>query len=264
MEQSRSSVDVPLPFTSCHQVQVSFLHANTYSFSFPLLWLENRSLSRRNRDNAIKLARGWRRKGGGAKAPFCSHTWHLNKINLQERRQMLTQGISMWLTARAGRVGTRGRGRGRKREGGECSPATKWREIVGRNGSARRFEPFANQIAIIDGNNHTVETISLSPLLVWFLPLAIPLRSSDLSPVEMLTIFFSVNTAPPSPPLTIIIPLIHLSDTTVTSTADFPGFFRFPAVSFFFSLSFSVSLFRARGVRRCVNFSRQQFDNYNS
>ena len=67
---------------------------------------------------------------------------------------MLTQGISMWLTARAGRV-VEGGGRG----GGECSPATKWREIVGRNGSARRFEPFANQIAIIDGNNHTVETI---------------------------------------------------------------------------------------------------------
>lgn len=78
---------------------------------------------------------------------------------------MLTQGISMWLTARAGRGG--GGGWERRRERGECSPAAKWREIVGRNGSGRRFEPFANQIAIIDGNNHTVET-SLSPGLVFF------------------------------------------------------------------------------------------------
>lgn len=74
---------------------------------------------------------------------------------------------------------------------GECSSATKWREIVGRNGSTQHFEPFANQIAIIDGNNHTVETISP---LVWLFPPAIPLCSSDISPVEMLTIFFSVNT----------------------------------------------------------------------
>lgn len=64
-------------------------------------------------------------------------------------------------------AGRRGRGREKGRERGECSPAAKWREIVGRNGSGRRFEPFANQIAIIDGNNHTVET-SLSPGLVFF------------------------------------------------------------------------------------------------
>lgn len=89
---------------------------------------------------------------------------------------------------------------------GECSPAAKRREIVGRNGSAWRFDPFANQIAIIDGNNHTVETISprisASPLP--------PLQSCLLSPYliqsmaclthrrcidgrKMLTIFFCVN-----------------------------------------------------------------------
>lgn len=98
---------------------------------------------------------------------------------------------------------------------GECSPAAKRREIVGRNGSAWRFDPFANQIAIIDGNNHTVETISprISASLAPSLPPSSSLRSCLLSPCliqgnprlylthrrcidgrKMLTIFFCVNT----------------------------------------------------------------------
>lgn len=74
---------------------------------------------------------------------------------------MLTQGISMWLTAR---------------ERASAFLPAKRREIVGRNGSAWRFEPFANQIAIIDGNNHTVETTS---------PLVSPPRPS--SPISSLS-----------------------------------------------------------------------------
>lgn len=97
---------------------------------------------------------------------------------------------------------------------GECSPAAKRREIVGRNGSAWRFDPFANQIAIIDGNNHTVETIS--PRISASLPPSpsLPLFDLDFFPPcliqgnprpclthrrcidgrKMLTIFFCVNT----------------------------------------------------------------------
>lgn len=97
---------------------------------------------------------------------------------------------------------------------GECSPAAKRREIVGRNGSAWRFDPFANQIAIIDGNNHTVETIS--PRISASLPPSpsLPLSDHDFFPPcliqgnprpclthrrcidgrKMLTIFFCVNT----------------------------------------------------------------------
>lgn len=117
---------------------------------------------------------------------------------------MLTQGISMWLTARAGGGGQEDR----QGEGSALLPR-KWREIVGRNGSGRRFEPFANQIAIIDGNNHTVET-SLSPLppspLLSFLPLFAPFRSIAGSNVN--NILLCQYYPPPFSPTP---PLIHLS-----------------------------------------------------
>lgn len=129
---------------------------------------------------------------------------------------MLTQGISMWLTARAGRGG--GAGWERRRERGECSPAAKWREIVGRNGSGRRFEPFANQIAIIDGNNHTVET-SLSPGLVffpWRSPFAL-FRSIAGSNVNNILFcqYYLPYTSLPSPSL--LPPPSSLSSTIVNS-----------------------------------------------
>lgn len=126
---------------------------------------------------------------------------------------------------------------------GECSPAAKRREIVGRNGSAWRFDPFANQIAIIDGNNHTVETISprisSSPPSP---PSALSHRSRLLSPHprqclthrrcidgrEMLTIFFCVNTIFFYSP-TFILPIfvepafVHLS-LRLYSRFSFPNF----------------------------------------
>ena len=99
--------------------------------------------------------------------PLTRCTLDLNKINLRERRQMLTQGISMWLTARAGwKKGARKREEAARYRGKRTAP--KSREIVGSYGaslwrglpltaqqSRPRFESFANQIAIIDGNNHT-------------------------------------------------------------------------------------------------------------
>lgn len=110
-------------------------------------------------------------------------------------------------------AGRQGRGREREKRG-ECSPAAKWREIVGRNGSGRRFEPFANQIAIIDGNNHTVET-SLSPGLVffpWRSPFAL-FRSIIGSNVNNILFcqYYLPYTSPPPLPSPFLPLLIHLS-----------------------------------------------------
>lgn len=114
---------------------------------------------------------------------------------------MLTQGISMWLTARAG-----GGQEDRRGEGSALLPR-KWREIVGRNGSGRRFEPFANQIAIIDGNNHTVET-SLPPALVSS-PFALfrSIAGSNVNNILFCQYYPPYTPSPTFPPP----PLIHLS-----------------------------------------------------
>lgn len=124
---------------------------------------------------------------------------------------MLTQGISMWLTARAG-----GGGEGRREERGGSA-------LLPRNGGKLQV---GTALAGVSSHLQTklpllmVITIQSRPAspLVWFSsPGDPPLRSSDLSPVQMLTIFFSVNTIYPIPlplPLSLLpLPplLIHLS-----------------------------------------------------
>lgn len=126
---------------------------------------------------------------------------------------MLTQGISMWLTARAGGGGG---GRREERGGSALLPRNGGKLQVGTAlaGVSSHLQTKLPLLMVI-----TIQSRPASPL-VWFSsPGDPPLRSSDLSPVQMLTIFFSVNTIYPIPlPLPLsLLPLPPSSPTVVNS-----------------------------------------------